>query len=272
MRIMAQGAGQRRNRRLRAGLDRQRQAEAKAGALALLAVDPDLAAHHLNQPFGDRQPQAGALELAVALVLDLVELAEDVADLLLRDADAGVLDVDMQVARLLEDGTTGRWAGKLRQMRVALALERRLSKDQILTLYLTHAPYGGAAEGIRAATYSWFGKEPNRLTPAEAALLVALPQSPGRRRPDRFPDAASEARNRVLARMQRQGIVTAEQAEAARRTPLPHRMIRAGLEALIDRKSFYRLAELGEHHDGWFGVWSNGEFFSLIPSAELDAE
>ncbi|UWQ45394.1 DUF1285 domain-containing protein [Leisingera aquaemixtae] len=52
--------------------------------------------------------------------------------------------------------------------------------------------------------------------------------------------------------------------------PAPYVMIRAGLEALIDRKSFYRLAELGEHHDDWFGVWSGGEFFPLIPSAELD--
>ncbi|MBQ4824002.1 penicillin-binding protein 1C [Leisingera sp. HS039] len=139
-------------------------------------------------------------------------------------AVSGGSTLTMQVARLLEDGTTGRWAGKLRQMRVALALERRLSKDGILTLYLTHAPYGGAAEGIRAAAYSWFGKEPRRLTPAEAALLVALPQSPERRRPDRFPEAASEARDRVLARMQRQGLLSEEQAEAARRTPLPHQM------------------------------------------------
>nr|WP_254604296.1 penicillin-binding protein 1C [Leisingera sp. ANG59] len=137
---------------------------------------------------------------------------------------SGGSTLTMQVARLLEDGTTGRWAGKLRQMRVALALERRLSKDEILTLYLTHAPYGGAAEGIRAATYSWFGKEPTRLTPAEAALLVALPQSPERRRPDRFPKAASDARDRVLERMERQGILSAEQTEAARRTPLPHQM------------------------------------------------
>lgn len=52
--------------------------------------------------------------------------------------------------------------------------------------------------------------------------------------------------------------------------PSPYVMIRAGLEALVDRKSFYRLAELGEHHDGWFGVWSGGAFFGLIPSAELD--
>ncbi|MBY6066090.1 penicillin-binding protein 1C [Leisingera aquaemixtae] len=139
-------------------------------------------------------------------------------------AVSGGSTLTMQVARLLEDGTTGRWAGKLRQMRVALALERRLSKDEILTLYLTHAPYGGAAEGIRAAAYSWFGKEPKRLTPAEAALLVALPQSPERRRPDRFPQAASGARDRVLERMERQGILSAEQAEAARRTPLPHQM------------------------------------------------
>lgn len=137
---------------------------------------------------------------------------------------SGGSTLTMQVARLLEDGTTGRWAGKLRQMRVALALERRLSKDEILTLYLTHAPYGGAAEGIRAATYSWFGKEPKRLTPAEAALLVALPQSPERRRPDRFPQAASDARDRVLKRMEAQGILSAEQAAAGRQTVLPYKM------------------------------------------------
>lgn len=59
--------------------------------------------------------------------------------------------------------------------------------------------------------------------------------------------------------------------DSASGEPAPYVMIRAGLEALIDRKSFYRLVELGEHHDGWFGVWSGGAFFPLIPSAELDA-
>jgi hypothetical protein len=52
--------------------------------------------------------------------------------------------------------------------------------------------------------------------------------------------------------------------------PSPYVHIRADLEALIDRKSFYRLVELGTHHDGWFGVWSSGEFFPIIPSEELD--
>lgn len=51
--------------------------------------------------------------------------------------------------------------------------------------------------------------------------------------------------------------------------PAPYILIRADLEALIDRKSFYRLVDLGVHHEGWFGVWSGGAFFGIIPSEEL---
>lgn len=114
---------------------------------------------------------------------------------------SGGSTLTMQVARLLENSGTGRWQGKLRQIRVALALERALTKEQILTLYLAHAPYGGPVEGLRAGALAWFGKEPARLTQAEAALLVALPQSPENRRPDRFADAALAARARVLERV-----------------------------------------------------------------------
>tara|TARA_R100000789_G_scaffold2026_2_gene5538 strand:- start:1913 stop:2500 length:588 start_codon:yes stop_codon:yes gene_type:complete len=51
--------------------------------------------------------------------------------------------------------------------------------------------------------------------------------------------------------------------------PSPYVLVRANLEALIDRKSFYRLVERGAHHEGWFGVWSDGAFFKVIPSDEL---
>ncbi len=51
--------------------------------------------------------------------------------------------------------------------------------------------------------------------------------------------------------------------------PSPYVLVRRNLEALIDRKSFYRLVDLGVHHDGWFGVWSGGQFFGIIPSDEL---
>ena len=98
----------------------------------------------------------------------------------------------MQVARLIEQEPTRNLWAKIRQMVHADALEQQLSKDQILTLYLTLAPYGGNIEGIRAASLAYFGKEPTRLTTAEAALLVALPQSPEARRPDRDPAAAAQ--------------------------------------------------------------------------------
>lgn len=54
--------------------------------------------------------------------------------------------------------------------------------------------------------------------------------------------------------------------------PSPYVRVRRNLEALIDRKSFYRLVDLGVHHEGWFGVWSGGAFFGIIPSDELPQE
>ncbi|MBC2836263.1 penicillin-binding protein 1C [Paragemmobacter straminiformis] len=134
---------------------------------------------------------------------------------------SGGSTLTMQVARLLEEGTTGKVAGKLRQIRLALALERRLTKSQILALYLQLAPYGGNVEGLRAAAITWFGKEPARLTPAQSALLIALPQSPERRRPDRFPNAARAARDRILARAVAAGVLSRAEASAATRESIP---------------------------------------------------
>ena len=150
---------------------------------------------------------------------------------------SGGSTLTMQVARLLEESGTGRVAGKLRQVRVALAQERRLTKDQILQLYLHLAPYGGNLEGIRAATLSYFGKEPRRLTPAEAALLVAIPQSPEGRRPDRNADRATAARARVLARAVGAGIIDADQRQAAltERVPTARRAFPALAPHLADR-------------------------------------
>jgi len=134
---------------------------------------------------------------------------------------SGGSTLTMQVARLLEDGATGTWAGKLRQVRVALALERALTKDEILALYLHHAPMGGNLEGVRAGSLAWFGREPKRLTEAQAALLVALPQAPALRSPDQHPEPARAARDRVLARAAALGVIADEAAAAATREPLP---------------------------------------------------
>ena len=128
---------------------------------------------------------------------------------------SGGSTLTMQVARLLEPRPQRRLADKIAEMIRALQIERRLTKTEILDLYLALAPYGGNIEGMRAASLAYFGKEPKRLSTAEAALLVALPQAPEWRRPDRHPQRAEAARNRVIARLAGQGLVNADQAQAA---------------------------------------------------------
>lgn len=113
---------------------------------------------------------------------------------------SGASTITMQLARLLEPRNQRSIKSKLLQVVRALQIERRLSKKQILEHYLTLAPYGGNLEGIRAASLAYFGKEPLDLTLAQSALLVALPQSPEKRRPDRYPSSAQKARNVVLKR------------------------------------------------------------------------
>lgn len=134
---------------------------------------------------------------------------------------SGASTLTMQTARLLTETTTRTPVSKWRQIVLALALERHLDKRQILSLYLARAPFGGNIEGVRAASHAWFGKEPARLTPAQAALLVALPQSPEARRPDRFPNAARVARDRVLTAAQVAGLLSQEDVAAAMREIIP---------------------------------------------------
>jgi penicillin-binding protein 1C len=116
---------------------------------------------------------------------------------------SGGSTLTMQVARIIDDQHGSRSLGaKLRQIARALQLEAHLSKREILTLYLNNAPMGGQVEGVEMASRAYLGKPARELSHAEAALLVALPQTPSRLRPDRAPAAAQAARDKVLQRMQ----------------------------------------------------------------------
>jgi penicillin-binding protein 1C len=134
---------------------------------------------------------------------------------------SGGSTLTMQVARLLEPRAERTFIAKLQQMVRAIQLERILSKDEVLALYLSLAPYGGNLEGVRAASLAYFGKEPHRLSMAEAALLVALPQSPEARRPDRSPAAARAARDRVLDRIAAAGRIPSDEVALAKRDNVP---------------------------------------------------
>ena len=135
---------------------------------------------------------------------------------------SGGSTLTMQVARLSEPRPGKSLAGKLSQILRAIKIERRISKAGVLDLYLRLAPYGGNIEGLRAASLSYFGREPKRLSIGEAALLVALPQSPETRRPDRFPDAARAARDVVLDRVFARGVITEAERDTAKREAVPH--------------------------------------------------
>lgn len=113
---------------------------------------------------------------------------------------SGGSTLTMQVARLLNPGPRTLWK-KLLEMHTAIRLTAQYSKDDILKIYLTLAPYGGNIHGIRAASLYYFGKEPEFLPISYKAMLVAIPQSPSYLRPDRFIDRANEAKNKVLNRV-----------------------------------------------------------------------
>lgn len=134
---------------------------------------------------------------------------------------SGGSTLTMQVARLLQGRHEKTGAGKLRQIVRAVQIEERLSKQDILRLYLLLAPFGGNLEGVRGASLAYFGKEPRRLSLSEAALLVALPQSPESRRLDRSSPSTRRARDRVLDTAVEAGVITKAEADHAREEPIP---------------------------------------------------
>lgn len=137
---------------------------------------------------------------------------------------SGASTLTMQVARMIEPQPRS-IAGKLRQMFRALQLEARLSKREILELYLNYAPFGGTVQGVEAASFAYLGKPAHSLSLAESALLVALPQAPSRLRPDRHPEAARRARDKVLRRMADLKVISAAAATDAMREPVSARAL-----------------------------------------------
>ncbi len=143
---------------------------------------------------------------------------------------SGASTLSMQAARLL-DPRPRSFTTKAIQSARALQLEWRYSKREVLGIYLTLAPMGGNLEGVRAASLAYFGKEPRQLSAAEAALLVAIPQSPERRRPDRASSVAQKARDRVLERGVEHGVIDAPLFEMARSRPAPDRRLALPMQA-----------------------------------------
>jgi penicillin-binding protein 1C len=128
---------------------------------------------------------------------------------------SGGSTITMQVARIRYPGKRS-IPYKFRQIVRALQLEWRYSKNEILSYYINHAPFGGTLLGVEAASRSYFGYPAQQLTRAQGALLAVLPQAPSRYRPDRYPELAQQQRDKVLDRMQRFALLTPEEVADAK--------------------------------------------------------
>ena len=132
---------------------------------------------------------------------------------------SGGSTLTMQVSRLLYPHARS-YSGKLSQILRALQLEWHYSKAEILNIYLNVAPFGGTLSGVQAASYYYFDKPASQMSDAEAALLAVLPQRPSDYRPDRHPQRARQARDKVLQRMQSLGLWSSQRTNDARQEPV----------------------------------------------------
>lgn len=130
--------------------------------------------------------------------------------------------ITMQLARLLEPRPRT-ISSKLIEIIRAIQIEARMTKREILAAYLTMAPYGGNLQGVRAASRAYFQRDPQWLDDAEMALLISLPQAPEARRPDRHPQAARAARDRVLDMFVSARLIDRRRADEGKESAIPTR-------------------------------------------------
>ena len=134
---------------------------------------------------------------------------------------SGGSTITMQVARLGRPAGSRNWANKLAEMWLALRLEMRYDKQEILSMHASHAPFGGNVVGLEAAAWRWFGRAPERLGWAECATLAVLPNAPATIHPGRGRAALRAKRDRLLERLMHEGLIDSLTRSLAVEEPLP---------------------------------------------------
>ncbi len=182
---------------------------------------------------------------------------------------SGASTLTMQAAKLLEPRPRT-FSAKMIEIFRAVQLERKFTKDEILSIYLTLAPFGGNREGIRAASLTYFNRPPTELTAGEAALFVALPQSPSLNRPDRHPRRAQEARDKILRRIRQSGAFAPDVIDLALGEKI--NTITSPLPILAPHLADRLKNSAGQSHKTWINAdlqrWSErslGQYVSNLP-------
>lgn len=153
------------------------------------------------------------LAMVRAAVTDILRASD-------RRRPVGASTITQQVAKNFLVGSELSYQRKIKEALVALRMEKALSKDRILELYLNEIYLGSGAYGVAAASLTYFDKSLDELTAPEAAFLAALPKAPNNYNPQRYPEAAKSRRDWVLDRMVEAGYITADDARSAQAVPI----------------------------------------------------
>ena len=157
--------------------------------------------------------------------IDYISLINDTVMLLWsREIRSGASTITMQLARNISFSLEQRFIRKFKEMLLALKIERELSKDEILELYVNVVPFGKRAYGAQAAAYTYYGKPLKDLDLAQLAMLAGIPQAPTAGNPINGPERAVKRRNTVLSRMLEQRSITEEEYTLAIDSPISARV------------------------------------------------
>jgi penicillin-binding protein 1C len=143
---------------------------------------------------------------------------------------SGASTLTMQVARIRQGNRRTYW-NKFKEVAEAFKLEVHFTKDELLKLYLDHAPYGANIQGYQAASYRFFGKKPAELSWAEAATLAVLPNAPGLIFPSKKNHLLKEKRDRLLFKLHQAGYMNNTTYELAMLEPVPNTIVNFAIVA-----------------------------------------
>ena len=198
--------------------------------------------------------------------IDWISLANDMVELVfepevVRGASTITMQLPRNVADLSRDKTVIR---KVKEMLLALKIERELTKDEILELYINVVPFGKRAYGVKAASYTYYNKPPNELTLPQLAMLAGVPKRPEAGNPINGPEWALDRRNLVLRRMRDASVITLDEYEDAVATPITAKVytrqldIHAPYPAEIARKELLNL--YGDDIYTGFSIYTSIDF------------
>lgn len=143
---------------------------------------------------------------------------------------SGASTITMQLVKNISGDSEVRFIRKFKEMLLAIKLERALSKEEILSLYLNMIPFGKHAYGIQAAAFTYYGKDINDINLAQTAMLAGIPKAPEAGNPINGPKRAIERRNLILRRMLEQGSINQKEFDVARREPISARVFSRQIE------------------------------------------